>query len=69
MVKPKQFNFTATESKTIYDMRKSGLTVNDISALFPKRSLDTIKQKLSRMGFSIVDAIDVDGRTTTGGAK
>jgi uncharacterized protein (DUF433 family) len=56
MLRKKQSNWSDEQMKTIFDMRKGGATVDDISKVFPKRTIDAIKAKLNRMGFSHVDA-------------
>jgi hypothetical protein len=55
MTRKKQVNWTAEEMKTIYNMKMHGSSISDISDVFPKRTLDSLKTKITRMGFSIVD--------------
>tara|TARA_R110000796_G_scaffold33154_18_gene86293 strand:- start:1094 stop:1279 length:186 start_codon:yes stop_codon:yes gene_type:complete len=55
MANKKQVNWTDEEMRTIFDMRKSGASLDEIISEFPKRKSNAIKGKISRMGFSIAE--------------
>ena len=53
MNRKRHVNWTVEEMKKIYNMKMEGSSISDISDVFPKRTLDSLKTKITRKGFSI----------------